>query len=25
MSQIDDRFNVRRFEDAVVYQRPATS
>jgi chemotaxis protein methyltransferase CheR len=25
MSQIDDRFSVRRFEDAVVYQRPTTS
>jgi chemotaxis protein methyltransferase CheR len=25
MSQIDDRFSLRRFEDAVVYQRSATS
>ncbi len=25
MGQIDDRFAVRRFEDAVVYQRPTTT
>ena len=25
MSQIDDRFSLRRFEDAMVYQRSATS
>ena len=25
MGQVDDRFGVRRFDDAVVYQRPGTS